>query len=142
MTDSLGSCFLAGADVPDFIAKDLGVADRIFFGVDVEVIRIDTEIHIYPLVQATVGCLFMHIIGDICFKDLITPFPAMIFFINPNGNDSHNNSSFFCAQLRNHLFKIIIRLPVAQDRFGDAGVGRRHGWVHQWFKSTPSKRHV
>jgi len=53
MTDSLGSCFLAGVDVPITLVTNSGFAERIIFNVDVEVLKIGNDIHIYPFEKVT-----------------------------------------------------------------------------------------
>ncbi len=53
MSDSLGTCYLAGDDVPISLFDITGWAEQAYFGVDVEIIRQDAEIHVFTMGETT-----------------------------------------------------------------------------------------
>ena len=74
MTDSLGTCYLAGADVPLALMDVSECAERMIFGMDVEVVREHEAIHVYPFSEQTYLLMFWSSLPE-SELDMYWPFP-------------------------------------------------------------------
>lgn len=100
MTNTLGTCFAAGTDIPPSIANTTLLAERIIFGVDVEIIRIDGTLNIFTLTEITpMDVLAIDaILGDDWMKHWGLPFFPIMLVMKPR----HANKFVFVETVISH----------------------------------------